>query len=348
MTPRGHRLPGFVELAELGAGAQGVVVLARHESGAGPIAIKYLAPDLLGDPAARSVFRDEAAMLKRVMDPHVARLLDYLESPWGAAIVLEAVPGRSLRRILDDQQRPFTPEAALTTLKGSLLGLAAAHAVGVVHRDYKPANVLVQDDGQSKLIDFGVAVLAGQKGVAGTPAYMAPEQWTGGPATPATDLYAATCVFVECVSGEKPFRGTTLEDWRAAHTEGPLPLDGVPGPLRPLVERGLAKNPSARTWNANEFINELEAVAVRTYGPDWERRGYLALGATAAAVATSIPLGMLGSALLAPGASSTAAGAFAGQASMGYAQGAASADFMAKGGASVSKGVLAKVGGTKG
>ncbi|WP_205718032.1 protein kinase domain-containing protein, partial [Actinomadura soli] len=124
MTPREHRLPGYVELAELGTGAQGEVVLARHESGGGPVAIKYLATGLLGDPAARSTFRDEAVMLKRVNDPHVARLLDYLESPWGAAIILEAVPGRSLRRILDEHDGPLAPEAALATLKGSLLGLA--------------------------------------------------------------------------------------------------------------------------------------------------------------------------------------------------------------------------------
>ncbi|WP_396447463.1 serine/threonine-protein kinase, partial [Actinomadura sp.] len=310
MTLHEHRLPGFVELAELGTGAQGEVVLARHESGGPPVAIKYLAADLLGDTAARSLFRDEAQMLKRVDNPHVARLLDYLESPWGAAIILEAVPGRPLRKVLDEHEGALTPEAALATLKGSLLGLAAAHAVGVVHRDYKPGNVLVQDDGQSKLIDFGVAVLTGQGGQAGTPAYMAPEQWEGGPATPATDLYAATGVFVECVTGEKPFAGTTLAELKAAHSEGFTSFERVPEPVRPLVRHGLAKSPSDRAWDAYEFVSELESVAVQAYGPDWERRGLLALGAVAAAVVTAVPLAMLGGALLAPGASAagTAAG----------------------------------------
>ncbi|MEU8800297.1 serine/threonine-protein kinase [Spirillospora sp. NPDC048819] len=351
MTSREHPLPGFVELAALGAGAQGEVVLARHESGGAPVAIKYLAVDLLGNTEARNTFRTEAEMLKRVVNPYVARLLDYLESPWGAAIVLEAVAGRPLRKVLDEHDGPLAPEAALATLKGSLLGLAAAHAVGVVHRDYKPANVLVQDDGQSKLIDFGVAVLTGQSGQAGTPAYMAPEQWAGEPATPATDLYAATCVFLECVSGEKPFHGTALEALKAEHTRTPPPLERVPDSLRPLIERGMAKSPADRLWNAHEFVNELEAIAVRTYGPDWERRGLLALGAVAA-VATTIPLAALGGALLAPGASSTAAGTIgsgmAAPGSMAYAQGAATADFMAKTGTSVSKGFLSKVGGTKG
>ncbi|TDD72159.1 serine/threonine protein kinase [Actinomadura darangshiensis] len=349
MTSREHPLPGFVELAELGAGAQGEVVLARHESGGGPVAIKYLAADLLHDTTARNTFRDEAEMLKRVTDPHVARLLDYLESPWGAAIILEAVAGRPLRKVLDEHEGPLTPEAALATLKGSLLGLAAAHSVGVVHRDYKPANVLVQDDGQSKLIDFGVAVLTGQGGQAGTPAYMSPEQWAGEPATPATDLYAATCVFVECVTGEKPFGGTTLAELKTAHAEGSAPLEKVPEPLRSLVQRGLAKRPSERVWNAYEFVSQLEAAAVRTYGPDWERRGILALGAVAATVATAVPLAMLGGALFAPGASAGAAvSTAAGHASMGFAQGATSADVLAKTGASASKGFLSKVGGAKG
>ncbi|TDC60326.1 serine/threonine protein kinase [Actinomadura sp. GC306] len=345
MTAREHRLPGFVELEELGSGAQGEVVLARHESGGVPVAIKYLAPGMLGDPAARNTFRAEAQMLKRVTSPHVARLLDYLESPWGAAIVLEAVAGRPLRKVLDEHEGALAPEAALSILKGSLLGLAAAHAAGVVHRDYKPGNVLVQDGGQSKLIDFGVAVLTGHGGgIGGTPAYMAPEQWVGAPATPATDLYAATCVFVECISGEKPFRGTTLDALKAEHTNAPPPLERVPEALRPLVERGMAKTPADRIWDAQQFVSELEAIAVRTYGPDWERRGLLTLGAVAATVVTAVPLAMLGGALLTPGASATATGTI-GSGALGYTQGAATADFM---GTSVSKGFLAKVGGTKG
>ncbi|QKG21785.1 hypothetical protein ACTIVE_3423 [Actinomadura verrucosospora] len=237
-------------------------------------------------------------------------------------------------------------------LKGSLLGLAAAHAVGVVHRDYKPANVLVQDDGQSKLIDFGIAVLTGQADQAGTPAYMAPEQWQGEPATPATDLYAATCVFVESITGEKPFRGTTVEALRAQHTTTPVPLDQIPEPLRPIVRRGLAKSPAERAWNAHEFVSELESLAVREYGPDWERRGVIALGTVAAAVGAAVPLAVLGGSLLAHGASSSGVGAMAsgaaGHAAAGYMQSAASADAVAKAGASTSKGVLAKLGGSKG
>ncbi|TDC76014.1 serine/threonine-protein kinase, partial [Actinomadura sp. 7K507] len=189
----GWRVEGFDEVGELGAGAQGRVVLAVPEGrhGGGQVAIKYLAPALLGDERSVEVFRREAGTLARVADPHVARLFRYVESPQGAAIVMEAVEGASLREVLDGSDGTLSPEAALVVLKGSLLGLAAAHAVGVVHRDYKPANVVVQPEGGSKLIDFGIAVLSGQSSRAGTPAYMAPEQWEGSPASPATDLYAA-------------------------------------------------------------------------------------------------------------------------------------------------------------
>ncbi len=179
---------------------------------------------------------------------------------------------------------------------------------------------------------------------------MSPEQWAGGPATPATDLYAATGVFVECVTDKRPFGGTTLAELKTAHSEGFASFESVPEPLRPLVQRGLAKSPSDRAWNAYEFVSELESIAVQAYGPDWERRGFLALGAVAATVVTAVPLAMLGGALLTPGASATSAAAStaAGHVSAGLTQGATSVDVMAKTGTSASKGFLSKVGGTKG
>ncbi|WP_131758874.1 serine/threonine-protein kinase, partial [Actinomadura fibrosa] len=268
------RLDGFTEIGELGTGAQGRVVLARKD-GTGPlVAIKYV-PD-----GTRVPTRREARILAAVRDPHVARFHDLVETPEGTALVMEAVEGVTLRAVLD-RNGGLVPEAALLVLKGSLLGLAAAHAAGVVHRDYKPANVVVRADGDSKLIDFGVATPAGARSRSGTPAYMAPEQWDGDAATPATDVYAATCVFVECLTGRPPYAGEAALELMAQHTADPVPLDGLPRPVRPLVAHGMAKDPARRPATAAEFAARLEAAAGAAYGADWEARGRAALAALA-------------------------------------------------------------------
>ena len=125
------------------------------------------------------MFRGEAATLASLDDPNVVRLYEYVESPSGTAIVMELIDGVSLRDILA-RQGSTTAEAALVVLEGSLLGLAAAHRRGVVHRDYKPENVLVNGDGISKLTDFGIAARTGDRAIpAGTLMYAAPEQMAG-------------------------------------------------------------------------------------------------------------------------------------------------------------------------
>lgn len=188
----GWNVQGFTELRTLGSGAFGEVVLARHDGSGTQVAIKYLKQNLLEDAEFTEAFRSEAAILASVNDPHVVRLYEYAETPQGAAIVLELVDGVCLREILKNQGAT-TAEAALVILTGSLLGLAAAHRQGVVHRDYKPGNVLVNGDGDSKLTDFGIAARAGDSPIpAGTLVYAPPEQIEGSPASPAGDVYAAT------------------------------------------------------------------------------------------------------------------------------------------------------------
>jgi serine/threonine-protein kinase len=282
------RVAGFTEFHELGRGAQGRVVLARHDDSGMLVAIKYVF-------SVRSIegFRREARLLRTVENPHVARLYDYVEQPGsGAAMIMEAVDGVSLRVVLSEHGA-LEPVAALLVLKGSLLGLAAAHQVGVVHRDYKPANVVVRGDGQSKLIDFGIATPAGESSRYGTPAYMAPEQWRGAPGTPATDVYAATGVFAECLTGQPP-------------SNGPLPIDRIPEGLRELVLRGMAEDPAARPAGAAEFVAELERAATARYGDDWEDRGLTILAGTAAALSALFPLA---AALASPGVSGVVGGA---------------------------------------
>ncbi|GAB3458277.1 hypothetical protein GCM10027436_63370 [Actinophytocola sediminis] len=252
--------------------------------------------------------------MRRVVSPYVARLYDFVETDRTAAIVMEAVPGVSLQAILAVEP-VLAPESALALLKGSLLGLTAAHAAGTVHRDYKPGNVLVPADRRSVLVDFGIAVLAGQRGSAiGSPAYMAPEQWNAGIATPATDIYAATCVFFQCVAGHRPYRGST-EELRVLHERAAIPVEEVPAAVRSLVASGMAKSPTGRPADAVAFVALLEAAAAAGYGQEWEERGWRRLAAHAGALLALSPLAtLLGAATVAAPTTVMAAGAAAGAA----------------------------------
>ena len=202
---------------------------------------------------------------------------------------MELIDGVTLWDILS-QHGKTTPEAALVVLYGSLLGLAAAHARGVVHRDFKPRNVLVNAHGASKLTDFGIAARAGTPTIpSGSVAYAPPEQFDGGPASPAADVYAATATFYECLAGRPPFTGTTMEAVIWQHHSAAVPMDPVPEPLQPIVARGLAKDPQYRPVDAASLAAGLRAAATDTYGPDWERRGRSHLGEAAALLAALWP-----------------------------------------------------------
>ncbi|MCP3820614.1 serine/threonine protein kinase [Streptomyces sp. A3M-1-3] len=282
-------VPGYTETRELGSGGSGRVVLAVHDATGIPVAVKYLSERMRRDTAFVREFRAEAQLLGGLDTPHVVRLYEYVEAPDGAAIVMELVDGIALRTLLSREGRT-DPEPALVVLKGSLLGLAAAHRAGVVHRDYKPENVLVAADGSSKLVDFGIAAGRGTTpGVAGTPAYMAPEQWSGEPASPAADVYAATATFFECLTGRKPFSGENFAELALQHISAPVPEEEAPEPVRPLIRRGLAKTPEERPANAAAFVAELEELASAAYGPDWEERGQRKLAALAALLPSLFP-----------------------------------------------------------
>lgn len=285
------QVPGYTELRTLGTGGFGEVLLARHDATGTLVAIKYLRHDLLSDPDFAEMFRGEATVLASLDDPNVVRLYEYVEAPAGAAIVMELVGGVSLREIIKFQGKT-TAEAALVVLDGSLLGLAAAHRRGVVHRDFKPENVLVNGDGVSKLTDFGIAARTGEQAMpAGTLAYAAPEQMAGGPASPAGDIYAATATFYECLTGRPPFGGDTTEMLLRQHRTAPVPLEPLPEALRPLVAAGMAKDPASRPTDASTFAAELNTAAQRAYGRHWRDHGRSHLGEAALLLAALWPAG---------------------------------------------------------
>ena len=284
-------VPGYTELKALGSGGFGNVMLARHDVSGFLVAIKYLRHDLLADQEFVEMFRSEATVLGSLDDLNVVRLYEYVESPSGAAIVMELIEGITLREILT-HQGGTTAEAALVILQGSLMGLAAAHQRGVVHRDYKPENVLVNGDGVSKLTDFGIAARTGDRPIpAGTLLYAAPEQMDGARAGPAGDVYSATATFYECLTGRPPFSGKTAAELIRQHRSEPVPLDPVPEPLRPLVAAGMAKDPWRRPADAIALITELETAASGAYGQDWQERGRSHLGEAALLLAALWPSG---------------------------------------------------------
>ncbi len=288
-------VPGYREVRQLGSGRTGRVFLATYQSTGAYVAIKYLNATLRRDAEFMERFRAETPGLVEIDDPNVVRFYEYVETPTRTAAVMELVDGVSLRAILTEHRRT-SPEAALAVLKGTLLGLAAAHERGIAHRDVKPENVLVQADGTSKLADFGLAVHVEEPGVpAGSPPYMAPELWTRGTAGVLADLYAAACVLFECITGRQPYRAPDVAALRDKHLVEPVPVEVVPDAVRDLLRHGLAKDPSGRPRSAREFAAALESAAVAGFGTEWEKRGRRHLGELATLLALHYPLANPGS-----------------------------------------------------
>ncbi|MEU7745172.1 protein kinase [Nonomuraea sp. NPDC049158] len=283
-------VPGYTEIRELGHGGTGRVMLALRTSDGTPVAIKHLSARLRDDEVFVDRFRAEAGLIRELDSPHTARLLDYVEGHDDVCIVMELVDGITLRRLLR-HAGATGPEAALAVLKGALLGLAEAHRHGVVHRDFKPENVIVSQDGQSKLVDFGVAAHSGENApLAGTPSYMAPEQWADAPAGSASDVYAAAVVFFECLSGHRPFVADNFAALAYQHQHAEPPLQDIEEPMRALVGHGLAKDPAERPESAEAFLAELEEVADTAYGTGWEVRGRAGLGLLTVPLVSLLPL----------------------------------------------------------
>ncbi|MFI7127160.1 protein kinase [Nonomuraea sp. NPDC050153] len=282
-------VPGYTEIRELGHGGTGRVMLAVRDSDGLAVAIKHLSEPLREDAEFVERFRAEAEVIREIDSPHTARLLEYVEGQDDAVIVMELVDGVTLRRLLEHEGATGA-EAALVVLKGALLGLAEAHRRGVVHRDFKPENVIITQDGESKLVDFGVATHFGETAaLVGTPSYMAPEQWDDAPASAATDVYAATLVFFECLTGHRAFQGENVAALAYQHQYILPQLGDVDEPLRPLLEHGLAKDPAGRPASAQAFLAELEEVALAEYGDEWETRGRAGLGIVAVPLAALLP-----------------------------------------------------------
>ena len=231
------------------------------------VAIKILKDEYLGDPGFRERFRAEARHAALVNHDGIANVFDYGEEDGKAYLVMEMVPGEALSTILE-RERVLPPEKVLSIVSQTALALHQAHLAGLVHRDVKPGNLLITPDGEVKITDFGIARLADQVPltatgqVMGTVQYLAPEQASGKPASPATDIYSLGIVAYEALAGRRPFRGESQVSIAMAHIkEAPpeLPVT-IPEEVRALVMSCLAKKPEGRPHTAEDLAKAAKAI----------------------------------------------------------------------------------------
>ena len=254
--------------AQLGAGGMGRVVTAYDQRLERPVAIKLIREELLEEPGTRQRLLREARSAARLHHPNTVAVFDVGEADGRPFVVMELIEGRSLDDRLRTEGR-LGPADAATVVAAVLDGLAAAHARGLVHRDVKPSNVLLPDEGGVKLADFGIAAdlgsstsLTGSGQVVGSPRYLAPERVDGEAATAASDVYAAGIVLYELLAGRVPFAADNPVATAVAHQQQPVPplielAPHVPAGLAAVAERALAKDPSQRFTSATSMRSAL-------------------------------------------------------------------------------------------
>src|SRR5438270_1589651 len=271
MEPR--RIASYTLLEPIGHGGMAVVYRARQDSLDRTVAVKILGENLAASAEFMERFRREARTAANLRHPNVITVFDFGEDERGVPyLVLEYIEGPTLADLmdagLDDERIP----GLLTQIAS---GLDYAHARGVIHRDVKPGNVLLTDDGRAVLADFGLAwILEGAHltmvgGVIGTPEYMSPEQASGDPIDHRTDVYALGVVLFEMLAGERPFTADTPIAVLLQHLQDPAPSVLIARPDLPravgdVIARALVKGPAERYASAGELARAFRAAITQT------------------------------------------------------------------------------------
>ena len=255
---------GRYQLIELlGRGGMGEVWRAHDTTIDRVVALKMLLPHYAKDEDFDKRFRREARTAARLDDPHVVPIYDVGEIDGRLYVTMRLINGVDLDTLL--KTGPLKPERAVHIIEQIAGALHSAHQAGLVHRDVKPSNILLADNDFAYLIDFGIAraaddtKLTSEGSTIGTWAYMAPERFnTPGDIEPSSDIYALACVLYQCLTGEPPFPGNTLEQVAVGHMVAPPPRasetsDTVPPGLDRVIETGLAKQTAERYPTAVEM-----------------------------------------------------------------------------------------------
>jgi len=258
-------------LGEIGRGGMGIVYKAEDTTLQRTVALKFLPPQWTSDPEARMRFVHEARAASALDHPNICTIYEIGETEDGRMyIAMGCYEGESLREKL--RRGPLKAEEALSIATQVALGMKRAHTKGIIHRDIKPANILIATDGVAKIVDFGLAKLAGQVrltkegSTVGTVAYMSPEQARGEPVDQRTDIWSLGVVLYEMVSGRLPFKGDYEQSLiHSILKTDPEPVgrtkDNLPKGLEAIVLKALEKSPPARYQSMGEVLEDLQALA---------------------------------------------------------------------------------------
>lgn len=289
----GHQMGPYRLLREIGGGGMGTVYEAEDTRLGRRVAVKLLPPEYSRDRRAKERFLREARAAAAVDHPNLCTVHDVGESDGRLYIVLSFYEGETLKERI--RRGPLPVAEARDIAIQVARGLARAHEAGIVHRDVKPANVMLTRRGEAKILDFGIARLQGDEASLtrtgaswGTPAYMSPEQARGEPVDGRTDVWSLGVMLYEMLAGRRPFGGDSMEAVVSAIlTREPEPLErvrpDVPPELARVVERALTKDPAERYGSAAEMLADLESG--RAPARRWRRRAlWVAVGALALAL----------------------------------------------------------------
>lgn len=283
------KLGNYVVQRKLGAGAMGVVYLGRDPILDRQVAIKVLPASLSSDQERLKRFLREAKSAARLHHTNVAAVHQAGAEGRLAYIAMEYVEGESLDKAVSEK-KPMAWREATRVIRDAAAGLGAAHAIDLVHRDIKPGNLIQTKDGVTKVVDFGLArgqqtdtQLTQQGTLLGTPAYMAPEQWSGGEVDGRTDLYSLICTYYYLLTGHLPFDAPSLPALGYQHRYEAFPdprehVPDLPDGICRILAHGSAKEPAERFQSAEDLVAELDVLLVcpdesLTFGSDWEQIG---------------------------------------------------------------------------
>jgi predicted ATPase/predicted Ser/Thr protein kinase len=272
----GHEIHGYKLIERISAGGFGVIYRAEQPSVDREVAIKVILPEFAKHPEFVRRFEAESRTVAKLEHPHIVPLHDYWRDEEGAYLVMRWLRGGSLRESLE--RGPWELEAAGRLLDQIAQALTAAHKQGVVHRDMKPENILLDEEGNAYLSDFGIAKDLASDGltqpgkIVGSVDYLAPEQAKGEEITPRTDIYGLGVVLYEMLTGEHPFPGLTPVQLLQKHLNQPLPSmkvthSKVDEGLNYVIQRATAKDPAERYSDALDMVEAYQQALISEESP---------------------------------------------------------------------------------